>query len=223
MWTLVDPSVVSLVGSHQRLSLLDAIKASEMHLLGDGMLATEPPLTFSVIMDRDKERVVERLGNGEETRAVTIGGVEVLSAGQVITDPDERNWAWILLLHGDWPQKQESQFDKLGWFVRVDFVSEPETPDEEVARQIEEQGLAFFGCLGKLYVQRFLDAITTDEGEIRAMREEPEPALLAKLVADDYWERDHVLKIWRFRMYPQGASPADMSAPVTSVGSGYLQ
>lgn len=223
MWTLVDPSVFSLVGSHQRLSLLDAIKVSEMHLLGDGMLATKPPLTFSVIMDRGKERVVERLGNGEETRAFTIGGVEMLNAGQVITDPDERNLAWFLLLHGDWPQKQESQFDELGRLVRVDFVSEPQIPDEEVARHIEEQGLAFFGCLSKLYTQRFLDAITTDEGEIRALREEPEPALLAKLVADDYWERDHVLKIWRFRMYPQGASPAGMSAPAAPVGSDYLQ
>ncbi|GHI84146.1 hypothetical protein Sxan_15100 [Streptomyces xanthophaeus] len=42
-----------------------------------------------------------------------------------------------------------------------------------------------------------------------ALREEPEPALLAKLVPDDYWDRrDHVLKIWRFRQYPQGTSPA---------------
>ncbi|MER6523059.1 hypothetical protein ACFWHQ_39460 [Streptomyces sp. NPDC060334] len=211
MWTLVDPSVFSLDGSQQRLSFVDAFKADEMYLLGDGMLATEPPLTFSVIMDREKERVVERLQDGE-TRAFTIGAVELLSAGQVITDPDEKTLAWFLMLHGDWPQTEEPEFDDQGRLLKINFVSAPEAPDEDAARQIEEQGLAFFGSLSKLYTLRFLDATTTDEGGIRALREEPEPAMLAQLVPDDYWKReDHVLRIWRFRQHP--AVPAPVSAP----------
>jgi hypothetical protein len=209
MWTLVDPSVFSLTGSQQRLSIQDAMKANEMHLLGDGMLATEPPLTFSAIMDRGKERVVEQLPDGEETRAFTIGGVELLSAGRVITDPDEQKLAWFLMLHGGWPQTEEPRFDDQGRLVRLDYISAPETPDEGAARQIEEQGFAFFGTLSTLYTLRFLDATTTEEGDIRALREEPEPALLAQLVPDDYWGRpDHVLRIWRFRLYPAETAPA---------------
>jgi hypothetical protein len=180
-----------------------------MHLLGDGMLATEPPLTFSAIMDRGKERVVEQLPDGEETRAFTIGGVELLSAGRVITDPDEQKLAWFLMLHGGWPQTEEPRFDDQGRLVRLDYISAPETPDEGAARQIEEQGFAFFGTLSTLYTLRFLDATTTEEGDIRALREEPEPALLAQLVPDDYWGRpDHVLRIWRFRLYPAETAPA---------------
>ncbi|MDX3354821.1 hypothetical protein PV703_16215 [Streptomyces sp. ME01-24h] len=209
MWTLVDPAVFNHAGSQQRLSFFDAIKVDKMHLLGDGMLASEPPLTFSVIMDRDKERVVERLGNGEETRAFTIGAVKMLSAGRVITDPDEQKLAWFLILHGDWPQTQEPRFDDQGRLVRLDFVSAPKMPpDEDAARQIAEQGFAFFGTLSKLYTLRFLEATTTKEGDIRALREEPEPALLAQLVPDDYWERqEHVLRIWRFRLHPATAAP----------------
>ncbi|MFJ3637842.1 hypothetical protein [Streptomyces sp. NPDC090112] len=211
MWTLVDPSVFSLAGSQQRLSFVDALKANEMYLLGDAMLATESPLTFSVIMDREKERVVEQLQDGE-TRAFTIGRVELLSAGRVITNPDEKNLAWFLMLHGDWPQAEEPEFDGQGRLVKIDFISAPEAPDEDAVRQIADQGLAFFGSLSKLYTLRFLDATTTDEGDIRALREEPEPALLAQLVPDDYWERtDHVLRIWRFRQHP--AVPAPASAP----------
>ncbi|MFC9140895.1 hypothetical protein ACFTWM_03130 [Streptomyces bacillaris] len=207
MWTLVDPSVFSLAGSQQRLSFVDAIKVNEMHLLGDGMLATEPPLTFSVIMDRDKERVMERLADGE-TRELTIGGVELLSAGRVITDPDEQKLAWFLMLHGDWSQTEKPRFDEQGRLVRVDYISAPETPDEDAARQIEEQGFAFFGTLSRLYTLRFLEATTTEDGDIRALREEPEPALLAQLIPDDYWERPgHVLRIWRFRLYPAGTAP----------------
>ncbi|MER7878363.1 hypothetical protein ABTY63_33290 [Streptomyces solisilvae] len=85
MWTLVDPSVFNRVGSQQRLPFVDAIKANEMQsLLGDGMLATEPLLTFSVAMDPEKEKLA-----GNDWRALTIGGVELRSAGQVITDPDK--------------------------------------------------------------------------------------------------------------------------------------
>ncbi|MFF7250519.1 hypothetical protein ACFZBU_42395 [Embleya sp. NPDC008237] len=209
MWTLVDPSAFSIAGSQRRLSFVDAIKVNEMYLLGDGMLAIEPPLTFSVITDRDRERVVERLPDGEETWAFTIGGIELLSAGRTITDPDEKKLAWFLMLHGDWPQTEEPQFDEQGRLARLDYISAPEAPDEDAARQIEEQGFAFFGTLSRLYTLRFLEATTTEEGDIRALREEPEPALLAQLVPDDYWERpEHVLRIWRFRQYPAGIAPS---------------
>ncbi|WP_329453562.1 hypothetical protein OG894_44305 (plasmid) [Streptomyces sp. NBC_01724] len=214
MWTLVDPSVFSDAGSKKRLSFIDAVKANEMHLLGDAMLASEPPLTFSVIMDRDKEQVMERLGNGEETRAFTIGGVELLSAGRVITDPDEKKLAWFLLLHGGWPQTEKPRFDDHGRLVQLDYISAPETPDEDAARQIAEQGFAFFATLSNLYTLRFLQAITTEEGNIRALREEPEPALLAQLVPDDYWARDdHVLRIWRFRLHPTKDASRNSTGP----------
>ncbi|MGW6405375.1 hypothetical protein [Streptomyces sp. NPDC055134] len=198
MWTLVDPSAFNCIGSQQRLPFVDAIKANEMQsLLGDGMLASEPPLTFSVAMDPEKEKLT-----GNDWRALTIGGVELRSAGQVITDPDEQNLAWFLVWHGDWEGTMQSHFDDQGRVERVDFIYRPET-DDDGARLIAEQGFAFFGPLSKLYTLRFLDAVTTDEGEIRALRDEPEPALLAQLVPEDYWARaDHVLRIWRFRQFP---------------------
>ena len=106
---------------------------------------------------------------------------------RVITDPDEQKLAWFLMLHGDWPQTEDPQFDEQGRLLKIDYVSAPEAPDEDAVRQIAEQGFAFFGTLSKLYTLRFLDGTTTDEGDIRALREEPEPALLAQLVPDDYW------------------------------------
>jgi hypothetical protein len=198
MWTLVDPSVFNLVGSRQRLSFVDAVKANEMQsLLGDGMLASEPPLTFSVMMDREKEKLA-----GGDWRALTIGGVELLSAGRVITDPYEQRLAWFLVWHGGWDENTETHVDDEGRVERIDFIYRPET-DEDGERQIAEQGFAFFGPLSKMYTFRFLQSITTDAGDIRALREEPEPALLAQLVPEDYWAReDHVLRIWRFRQIP---------------------
>ncbi|MFI0265871.1 hypothetical protein [Streptomyces luteogriseus] len=198
MWTLVDPSVFNRVESQQRLSFIDAVKANEMQsLLGDGMLASEPPLTFSVKMKPEEEKLA-----GDDWRALTIGGVELRSAGRVITDPDEQRLAWFLVWHGDWDETTETHVDDQGRVERVDFIYAPET-DDDGARQIAEQGFAFFGPLSKLYTLRFLDSITTDEGGIRALREEPEPALLAQLVPEDYWAReDRVLQIWRFRQFP---------------------
>ncbi|BFV57541.1 hypothetical protein KCMC57_up26450 [Kitasatospora sp. CMC57] len=212
MWTLVDPSTFRLVGKYQRLSATDAAMANEMHLLGDGHLATEPPLTFSVVMNRDQERVVERLGEGEETRALTIGGVELLAAGRIITAPDERRLAWFLMLHGGWSETQTSHFDDEGRLERLDYVFAPDLPDDVAVRQMAEQGFAFLDTLSTLYTRQFLEAVTTEDGEIRALREEPEPAVLAQLIPDSYWERKHrVLRIWRFQMQPaiDTAPPVD--------------
>ncbi|MFD4395548.1 hypothetical protein [Kitasatospora sp. NPDC058478] len=207
MWTLVDPSVFRLDGRQQRLSVTNAMKANEMHLLGDGLLAIEPDLSFSLIMDRGKERVVEELGDGEETRAFTIGGVEMLSAGRVITDPDEQRLAWFLIWHSPWPETQEPRFDDQGRLVRLDHVFAPEVSDADEARQIEEYGFANFGLLSSLYTYQFLEATTTDEGGIRALREEPEPAVLARLIPDDYWDRPTpVLRLWRFQLLPAAES-----------------
>jgi hypothetical protein len=133
---------------------------------------------------------------------------------QVITDPDEQRPAWVLILHGDWPQAQEPHFDVQGQLASLDYVSAPETADEEADRQIEEQGFGFFGALSELYPLRFLQAITTEEGDVRALYKEPEPALLGHLVPDDYWARkDHVLRTWRFGLYPakdaSGRRPED--------------
>lgn len=207
LWTLVDPSVFDSVGTPHRLTLEEAMKANEMYLLGDSWLAVEPPLVFSVIMDRDKEQVVERIDDGEETRRITISGVELLNAGRVIADPVEQKLAWFLILNGRWSHAQEPRFDEDGRLASMDYVCSPEIPDEQAARQIAAQGMAIVDALSTLNTRRFLEATTTDTGDIRALREEPEPALLAQLVPEDYWDRqDRALPLWRLNVRPSTGS-----------------
>ena len=57
-----------------------------------------------------------------------------------------------------------------------------------------------FRSLSTLYTARFRLATTTEQGEIRALSEEPPPALMTRLIPEDYWERDRVLKLWRFNL-----------------------
>ena len=156
IWTLVDPSVLSSTGAVRRLTFEKAMMANEMYLLGDGLLAVEPPLVFSMIMDREEVQVAERLGDGEETRQVMVSGVELLNVGRVITDPVERKLAWFLIRNGRWPQTEEYQFDNEGRLERVDYICSPEISDEEAARQIAAQGMAIVGALSTLNTRKFL-------------------------------------------------------------------
>jgi hypothetical protein len=203
-WTLVDPSAFNSSGARQRISLEDAFKSNEMSaLLGDGMIATEPPITVSVIMDRDKERVVKRLDEGKDIRHFAPDRMQLLNAGKVVTDPLEQQLAWFLFWNSRWPVTEEYQFDEDGHLARVDCVCAPYLPDEEAARQIKEQGMAIVGALSEMNTRRLLQVTTTEGGDIRALRDEPEPALLAKLVPDDYWDRqDRVLSLWRLNQVP---------------------
>ncbi|WP_143120693.1 hypothetical protein [Actinacidiphila alni] len=177
------------------------MKQNEMHLLGDALLATTPPLTFSVTMDRDRERVVDQ-AHDSETRRLTIGSVELLSAGNVITDAGEKNLAWFLMLHGGWNASEQKEFDANGRVEKLVYTFTPDTPNEDADREIEQQGFAVLGAMSRLYTLRFLEATTTEGGDIRALREEPVPALLARLVPAEYWEREHVLPIWRLEVRP---------------------
>ncbi|WP_290050369.1 hypothetical protein [Amycolatopsis solani] len=203
LWTLVDPSAFDSTGSLRRLTLGESMKANEMYLLGDSWLAVEPPLVLSVITDRDKEQVVERHSGTADTRRITVRRMELLNAGRLITDSAEWKLAWFLIWNGHWAPTENLQFDKNGRLERINYVFSPDIPDEVAARQIAARGMAIVGALSTLSTRRFLEVTTTNEGDIRALREEPEPALLVQLIPDDYWNRqDRALSLWKLNVSP---------------------
>jgi hypothetical protein len=201
LWTLVAPTAFQRDATQQRLTLPDAMMANEMGILGDGMLGSQPPLTMSVKMDPSREQTAEGESNTDQ-RLLTTDGVELLSAGTVIQDPVEWKLAWFLAWNGGWVPEQTVRMDSRDRVTSIDFEFTP-TDYEEHRQDIAEQGFAFFGALSTLYTARFRLATTTEQGEIRALSEEPPPALMARLIPEDYWERDRVLKLWRFNLAPR--------------------
>ncbi|WP_159027839.1 hypothetical protein [Streptomyces pactum] len=201
LWTLVPPSAFQRDVGQQRLTVSAAMMANEMGILGDAFLGGKPPLTVSVLMDTGMEKSVEAEDESDQ-RLMTTAGVELSSAGKVIKDPAELKLAWFLAWHSGWIPTQRAQFDSLGRVARINYDFAPDV-DKDQMREIAKQGFAFFGALSTLYTARFRRATTTDGGDIRALSEEPRPALMAQLVPEDYWEQDRILGLWKFNLKPQ--------------------
>ncbi len=201
LWTLVDPSRFEEAGRYRQLSIFSALKGNEMALLGDAQLAGKPPLTLSVLFDPEQERPSTGPEAEDGERQVAVSGVEWSSDGEVITDPLEWHLAWFLALHSGWMPRQRTQTDSAGRMVRFDYDFAPDV-GEETAAHHARQGFAFFGALSSLCTRLFQMATTTEDGGIIALRREPSPALATKLLPADYWEREHVLKVWKFVQRP---------------------
>jgi hypothetical protein len=202
MWSLIDPSVFTIRGNSLHLTFENAMKFSEMHLLGDSMLGVEPPLVITVRLDHKQERGAKHSEDTNQGR-VAVAKLELRNAGRLIEDPLEKKLAWFLIRHGRWAEVKKDNMGKSGQLESVDYEYFPQTPDDDSAEIIQSQGMAIIGSLSTLGTQRFLEATTTESGAIRALRDEPEPAQLAQLVPGDYWDQpDRALRLWRFIVDP---------------------
>jgi hypothetical protein len=201
MWSVVDAGVLEGRGGKMTLSIERAMIANEIGLLGDALIGTEPPLTFSIIPDPSKKQFLREIGPKEAEAGFTIGGVELSSAGRRLADRAEKRIAWFLMLYGRWQGSERAELSDNGHVRRVVFES---TPDEENAEEAARQGFGLVGHLSSMYSTLYNWATLEDSGEIRKLRHEPDLAVLANLIPSDYWERpNRALRLWRFNLLPQ--------------------
>jgi hypothetical protein len=202
-WSIVDASVSERRNGKLVLPVESAMKANELGLMGDSMIATRPPLTISIIADPSSPQAARQITPIEDQWRFTIEGVEVSCAGQTLTSPLEKRIAWFLALYGNWDVTRDVHLDDAGHITRVDLQTAPPVADEEYAAEVARQGFAVVGNLSEMYSAYYNSMTLTDTGEVGQLRHEPEPGVLADLIPADYWSspsRD--LPIWRFRTHP---------------------
>ncbi|TDC12701.1 hypothetical protein [Actinomadura bangladeshensis] len=205
MWTIVDANVLQRNNGRASISFESASMANEFVFLGDAMVGTIPPLTFSVLADKTKPRVAGPIKDEQRSVEFTIGGVELISGQNVLVDELEQRIAWFLMLYGNWEVEQILRIEEEGGnrIDRIDTVTTPPSPDRDAAAQISEQGFALVGYLSSMYSSLWNAATLTDEGDVRRLRQEPDPGVLAELIPPDYWERESsLLPIWLLQIGP---------------------
>lgn len=197
LWTLVDSRVAKVQGTTALLGIEDAMKANELGALGDGLLATRPPLVMSLIADRTKPRGIQPAGPGEQKVEFTTSGIEVSSAARRVEDETELRIARFLMSYGRWNMREQLRTRGDG-IDGIDFVYTPLEPEDA-----ERQGFAMVGTLSSLYSTYYNVATLDEDGDVSRLRREPDPGYLATVIPSDYWDRsDRVLSLWRFDQQP---------------------
>lgn len=196
LWSLVDASVLARE-SVATLKLTDALPANEMGFLGDATIATTPPLALRLQADPEAPRTLGAEEAGGHRRATfTIDDVEVLAAGAVLVDDEERRIAQALMQLGGWEVEETASIDENDEVVSVDFThrpaeEQPGVPHHQVAP------------LSSLYSAAFNQATLDEDGAPSRLAVDPESGRMSGLIPSDYWSKgERTLPLWRFELYP---------------------
>jgi hypothetical protein len=181
LWSLVRHDRFDAAGDSYRLSLGEAMKRSEMKLLGDCMLGTVPPLTLRLFWDPRKPRHVGLDGKAE----FTIGSVELWAGGEVIDDPLERRIAWFLLQYGKWPVADSPVEIAEGELISIGFEARPEE------RANPDQSFEMVGTMSQM-VSRQYNEITAGSGRVDLLVPNNDPGQLGVLIPNDFKEKNSI-------------------------------
>lgn len=195
-WTLVPVERISRVGDHYDLTFVDAMKYNEMGTLGDFLIGTIPPLEFRIVADCESPR---KIGDDGLVN-FTIGDVELYSGDELIEDPQEKTFAFYLLLYGQWSVEDglvETDGDEL---VSIRYVAEPIERDTNYPFQA-------VGFMSSMMAQRF-NEITIADGKIERLSPTSPSANLGFQVPKGYRGKD--LHLWSFYIDPmEGGATAE--------------
>lgn len=187
MWTLVDAKHFTKNHNYS-ITLPEALKRSEMNILGDHMVATVPPLSLRLYADPNKPRRVEEDGQVH----FTIGRAALLTNGKEISDDFERKLAWFFMLHGKWNEVDQPAEIVDGLLEYTEFRVSPEQYDKS-------QEFAILGFLSELISSNY-NFLTSSKGEIMQLEPKQQPDDLCVLIPKDY--KGKVLRLWRFHVQP---------------------
>lgn len=206
IWTLLDSTRLDATQKVVKIKMTEAFLHNEMHLLGDAMIGTEPPLSFRLYADQNKPRTVQY---GAET-GFTIKKVCLCSNNREIDDPIERQIAWFLIWNGKWVSSEyipEIQ-DGLVNFVELQFQ-----PSDVEDQPIEEIGFRIVGHLSQMVTSECLRS-TSGDGSIRSISPSLQVENLGVHIPRDY--KGKALPLWRFVTLPIHANCEDYIAEYDS-------
>ena len=183
IWTLVDATEVPNTGI---LRMTDAMKANQMNLLGDRMVATIPPLSLRFAADSSKPRSLRDDGYVE----FTIGSADICVNGQPIDDPLEKKLAWFFMLYGDWTKIERPAGICDGKLEYFEISAHPTEPAE---------GYPFssLGFLSEMITRQYID-MTSEGRHVKHLTPDRDPEKLGVLIPEDY--KGNILKLWIFNM-----------------------
>jgi hypothetical protein len=192
-WTLVRLQRLARRGTKYEIRAATAMKHDMLPRFGDAMVGVEPPLRLTYTVSRAEQPPVPG-----GTPTLRIDDIQVAAGGVDLTDSQEREIALFFLLFGDWPVETSHIHDDDGGLLGIEIIS---TPSEEVLEQVGRQGFAVVGSLSSMYAARYNALTLGPDGDVRELRDEPDPGQLSGLVPGDYWDLpDRDLNVWMLRV-----------------------
>lgn len=189
LWTLNDVRYLASNGRYSSIELPAAMKTNLMATLGDYSVGTKYPLTLRLLPPQDQP--IEISITGELT--MTIGGAELACAGVIIRDKIAENYAFYLMLYGEWKYNGALVEMADGNPIAIVHTVEPEmvsNPNEQ---------FEIIGSRSSMF-STFYNSFTLGERGVEGFRQFDTPEKLGPMMPPDYRSPD--LPLWRFVLRP---------------------
>ncbi|WP_241649907.1 hypothetical protein [Rosenbergiella collisarenosi] len=189
-WALVPRSSMKELEREHSLTPASTLAKSEMCLLGDLSIATEPNLVLELIPDRTKEVSVSPEGIAH----FTIDRIKMHCNDREVTDTFEMNTAFHLMRYGEWLCPESEAIFTDGQLESIRYTFSPED-DENYKRQ----GFDFIGTLSALVTSAFNEQ-TVRDSQVRSVDTQQNVRVFTVTIPDGY--KGEGLPLWRFSMRP---------------------
>ncbi len=187
IWTLISPGRLADADGALTLDMMHAVKANELARLGDLSVATRAPLRLQLVADPARTSPIDADG----TVTVVFRESRFFSEEREILDPRDREIAWMLMQHGQWPEQEPVPIIDGDRLVAMEFSWAPE----------EESGQGFdtVGPLSRLFAHYYA-AHTLEDREVVQLFAPHRPGWFAPLQQAGY--KSDALPLWRFTIQP---------------------
>jgi hypothetical protein len=186
MWTLVDPERLAPGGGDLTLDMMDALKVSELALLGDESLGMRAPLLLRLTMDPERTSPVAPDGSVH----LTIGKAQIFSKGLELSDRSDQQIAWTVMQYGDWETGEPRAVIDGDRLIALDFECAPP--------ELSDQGFETAGFLSRMFARYYADQ-TMKNGEVVRIAAPAQPEWFGALRQKG---GDGRMPVWRFILNP---------------------
>ena len=155
------------------------------------MIGTKPPLRLRLATDPAQTTPVAADGKVK----FTIANVQVFCGEEELSDPIEREIAWIFMNYGDWAVTEPEAIMEGESLTAIEYCWEP------LERQ--NKGYEIIGTLSQFFT-RYYSRLTTDDQEIVQLYAPQRPGWFSPLV--DSVQQTKSLPLWRFILKPDYAN-----------------
>ncbi|MBP2463794.1 MULTISPECIES: hypothetical protein [unclassified Rhizobium] len=126
-WSVISPERFRTRNGALRVSMQEAMLASEFERLGEVLIMTKPPLRLVLGAAKDMPRSL----NDDGLADFMIESAKLYSRDVELTDPKDRKLAQVLLVHGEWAVEGPFALMDGDQIVGVELVANPVEPTDQ--------------------------------------------------------------------------------------------
>ncbi|TAX01965.1 hypothetical protein ELI07_32775 (plasmid) [Rhizobium leguminosarum] len=172
-WSVISPEHFRTRSGGLRVSMQEAMLASEFERLGENLIMTKPPLRL--VLDAATE--MPRSVSDEGLANFMIASARIYSRDVELTDPKDRKLAQVFLFHGEWKVEGPIALMEGDQIAGVEFVANPVEPTH--------QGWEGIGMASRIF-STFYAEQTIDGDQVIQLDGEPAPDWFAPLAKWDF-------------------------------------